>query len=462
MDLTKDIRNYFNTVSDILSRTDEQALSDIASILIDAKTRGATVFTAGNGGSSATASHMVNDLMKGCRAHNRTGFKAICLSDSSAVVTCLANDFCYEDIYKIELQTLAKKGDVLCVYTGSGNSANIVAAAEYARSIGMTVIGFLGRDGGKTLPLCDKYLLAPTDCMEQIEDIHMIAEHTLATVIHKTLEDMWGLEVVFPPVPGRKFKFALFDFDGTMSLIREGWQQIMIPYFCEEVAATPIGKTESPEDIKACVTDFVDLLTGKQTIYQCIRLAEEIEKHGGKPEDPMVYKNEYLRRLMEKIDYRRKGLVEGSIKPEELLVRGTVELIKALKREGIEVYCASGTDQPAVREEAEMLGLTELFGGNIYGALDEHATSCTKELVIKRLLAENNLDGTELLSFGDGYVEIELVSKLGGYPIAVATDEKRKMGIDEWKRGRLIGAGAGAVIPDFEDAEAIIDFIFGK
>ena len=459
---SNDVRQYFDSVSAILSETNEKALAEIADVLIAAHLRGATIFTAGNGGSSATASHMVNDLTKGCAVLGRTGLKSICLSDSSTLVTCLANDFCYEDVYKIELSTLAKRGDVLCVFTGSGNSANVVRAAEYARSAGVIVVGFLGRDGGKTLPLCDHYLLAPTDCMESIEDIHMICEHALATVIREKLKDVWGLEVVFPPVPGRDFKFALFDFDGTLSLIREGWQQIMIPYFCEEVAKTPVGKTEDPEAIKTCVTDFVDMLTGKQTIYQCIRLAEEVEKRGGTPEDPLAYKTEYLRRLMEKIKDRRDGLADGTIDPETLLVRGSIPLLKALKREGITLYLASGTDQPQVREEASLLGLDEYFDGNIYGALDEHLTSCTKELVIKRLLAENGLDGTELLSFGDGFVEIELVSNIGGYPIAVATDEARKMGIDGWKRDRLVKAGAGAVIPDFECAERIVDFILGR
>ena len=461
-DLSKEVRTYFDSVQDILSRTSEKQLSDIAEILINAYLNGKTVFTAGNGGSSATASHMVNDFTKGCAVLGRPGFKSICLSDSSTLVTCLANDFCYEDVYKIELSTLGKPGDVLCVFTGSGNSANVVRACEYARDAGITVVGFLGRDGGKTLPLCDKYLLAPTGCMESLEDIHMVCEHALATVIREKLTDLWGLEVIFLPGQNRDFKFALFDFDGTLSLIREGWQKIMIPYFCEEVAATPVGKTEDPEEIRRCVTDFVDMLTGKQTVYQCLRLGEEVEKRGGVAKEPIEYKKEYLRRLMEKIKYRRDGLADGTINPEDLLVRGSYALLQKLKDAGITLYCASGTDQPAVREEATLLGLDKYFEGNIYGALDEQITSDTKAIVIKRLLEENNLDGSELLSFGDGYVEIELVAKINGYPIAVATDEKRKMGIDAWKRNRLVGAGAGAVIPDFENADRIVEFILGK
>lgn len=462
VNLEKEAREYLDAAADILRRTSARDISDIAGILLNAYQNGKTIFTAGNGGSSATASHMVNDLTKGCAVLGRNGFRSICLSDSSTLVTCLANDFCYEDVYKIELKTLARPGDVLCVFTGSGNSENIVRACQYARSAGITVVGFLGRDGGRTLPLCDKHLLAPTSSMEALEDVHMVAEHTLATILRMKLIDLWGIEVIFPPTPGKKYPFALFDFDGTLSLIREGWQQIMIPYFSEELAKTPEGKRESEEAIKTCVTEFVFRLTGKQTIYQCIELADQIKKRGGTPEEPIRYKEEYLRRLMEKIAYRRDGLKNGTIDPDELLVRGSRALLRALKDAGIQLYLASGTDQPDVREEAALLGVTEFFGENIYGALDEHATECTKELVIKRLLKENGLDGSELLSFGDGFVEIELVSDINGYPVAVATDETRKFGVDMWKRDRLVAAGAGAVIPDFENAQAIVDFILGK
>jgi len=435
-----------------------KALSDIALKLIEIKQNGGIIFTSGNGGSSATASHMVNDLTKGCRVHGREGFRAICLSDSSTLVTCLANDFSYEEAYQIELKTLGKKGDALVVYSGSGNSPNVVTAARYAKDAGICVIGFLGRDGGKMKELCDLYIIAPTDSMEQIEDAHMAYEHALTVVMVDTLSDMWGMEILKLPQKNRSFKSALFDFDGTLSLIREGWQQIMIPYFCELLKAAP-NNHDSDADIEVCVTDFVDRLTGKQTIFQCIQVGEEIKKRGGIPEDPLVYKTEYLRRLEEKIKDRKAGLKNGGISPEEMLVPGSVKLLEKLKDSGISIYCASGTDNGAVLEEAKLLGLDKYFGKNIYGALDEHATDCTKELVIKRILSENKITGEELISFGDGYVEIELIANIGGYAVAVATDEVRKAGINEWKRSRLTQAGASAVIPDFADADRIIGLV---
>ena len=455
MNLEQKFYEYLIDTAEIIKKSDMNALASIALRLVETKQNGGMVFTAGNGGSSATASHMVNDLTKGCRIYGREGFKAICLSDSNALVTCLANDFSYEDAYKIILKTLGKKGDVLVVYSGSGNSKNVIEAAKYAQEAGICVIGFLGRDGGKLKELCDLYIIAPTDSMEKLEDAHMAYEHALTVVMGEYLKDSWGIEILKLPSKNRAFKSALFDFDGTLSLIREGWQQIMIPYFCELLQKCP----DKSVDIKSCVTDFVDRLTGKQTIFQCIAVADEIKKRGGTPEEPMVYKTEYLRRLHEKIKDRKEGLKNGSIFPEELLVKGSVKLLEKLVDSGISVYCASGTDNDAVLEEAKLLGLEKYFGKNIYGALDEHATDCTKELVIKNILCENNITGEELVSFGDGYVEIELIADIGGYSIAVATDEKRKKGIDEWKRSRLIKAGASAVIPDFSEADKIMDVV---
>lgn len=440
---TDAIRAYLDSDADMIRGLDAEKLTAAAELILDAQKSGATVFTAGD---PAVSGQMADSLLHGCAVLGRAGIKSVRIDS------------------KETLEALGKRGDVLVILPKAGSACcgKGSCAADYARSIGMKVIGILPADGGAAADKCDIAICTGTECPAKTADLQLAGIHAITSSLRAELKDAWGMEVVFPPVAGRKFKFALFDFDGTLSLIREGWQKIMIPYFCEEVAKTPGGQTADPEEIRACVTEFVDMLTGKQTIYQCMALADEVKKRGGTPLEPIEYKNEYLRRLMEKIKDRREGLANGSIDPETLLVRGSVALVKALKDAGIVLYLASGTDQPQVREEAHLLGMDKYFGENIYGALDEHITDCTKELVIKRLLSENGVSGTELLSFGDGFVEIELVSKIGGYPIAVATDEARKMGIDEWKRERLVKAGAGAVIPDFECADKIVDFIMGR
>lgn len=183
------LKNYTDDCAARVKCTDFDALGEIAEILLASKKAGASIFTAGNGGSAATASHFCNDLIKGCRVGGQPGFRAECLGDSLAVVTCLANDFSYEDIYRIQLETKAHAGDILIGFSGSGNSGNVVEAAETAREMGMTVIGFLGRDGGKLKPLCHRYVIAPTDSMEQLEDMHMLYCHALSCLLQKRLAE---------------------------------------------------------------------------------------------------------------------------------------------------------------------------------------------------------------------------------------------------------------------------------
>lgn len=249
------------------------------------------------------------------------------------------------------------------------------------------------------------------------------------------------------------FRAALFDFDGTLSLIREGWQPIMYNYFTEVlVQATP---QESREGIMRFVRDFVDILTGKQTIYQCIYLADVLKKRGVEPEDPFVYKEEYNRRLLLHIAARVAGLRSGELEPQELLVSGSIELLEGLRARGLTLYLASGTDHKYVVEEADALGLTDYFDGGIYGAVDDYE-NFSKEQVIRDLILPKIASGNSLLGFGDGYVEIENVKAVGGFAVGVASNEKERQGIDAWKRTRLITAGADVIIGDYNCAEALL------
>lgn len=265
------------------------------------------------------------------------------------------------------------------------------------------------------------------------------------------------LEIVNPDAPRGKVRHALFDFDGTLSLVREGWQGVMIPYFIEEMMATP--NHENEEGVAEVVRDFVERLTGKQTIYQCIALAEEIEKRGGKPLDPLEYKHEYLRRLWVRIEHRVAGLKDGSIDPETMLVTGSRALLEALKARNITMYVASGTDMPYVLDESAAVKLAPYFGEKIYGALDNYK-DMSKKMIIERILKENDLHGAELVVFGDGYVEIEDGKGVGGLAIGIASDEQNPGGLDEWKRNRLIQAGADAIIRDYSDLDTILSFLF--
>ncbi len=266
------------------------------------------------------------------------------------------------------------------------------------------------------------------------------------------------IEVIGDFVPGDPPAHVLFDFDGTLSLVREGWPEIMVPMMVEFLQAS--GTDESPEALQQVCSQFVMELTGKQTIYQMIRLAEEITQRGGTPLDPTEYKTEYHNRLMSRIESRRDDLRTGAAQPADMVVPGSIELLELLQQRGVPVYLASGTDEQYVREEVELLKLDKYFGKHVYGAQDDYK-SFSKAQVIGRILSENNVEGASLLGFGDGYVEIQNVRDVGGTAIAVASDEAKRDGRpDPWKRERLIGAGAHAVVPDYAAAEQLIGWLW--
>jgi phosphoglycolate phosphatase len=266
--------------------------------------------------------------------------------------------------------------------------------------------------------------------------------------------------VEFAPgfAPRPQISHVLFDFDGTLSLIREGWPEIMTPMFVEMLPALP-GETEEMRR-QLCWEDIMRL-NGKQTIYQMIQLAERIQERGGTPQEPLWYKHEYLRRLDERIRKRHEGLRSGALHADDLLVHGVRPLLEMLRQRGLPLYLASGTDEHFVKAEAGLLGLTQYFGRHIYGAQDDYK-QFSKKMIIERLLRENRIPGEQLLSFGDGYVEIQNTKEVGGLAVAVASDEAHNGSgrFDEWKRKRLLGVGADLVIPDFRDAAALVAEIF--
>jgi len=266
-----------------------------------------------------------------------------------------------------------------------------------------------------------------------------------------------SIEVVRSVNRGTPLEHVLFDFDGTLSLIRQGWPEVMVPLMIEVLQQT--GTKEPVKVLEGVVHDFVMELTGKQTIYQMIRLAEEVRRRGGTPEEPVMYKQRYHDRLMDRIAGRREALRSGAVSPDAMLVPYTLEILAALRDRGLTLYLASGTDEPYVLEEAALLGLEPYFGSRIYGACDDYR-SFSKAMVIERILKENSVPGSALLGFGDGYVEIQNVKQAGGVAVAVASDEAARSGKpDLWKRDRLIGVGADVVIADYREWEALLEYL---
>jgi phosphoglycolate phosphatase len=260
--------------------------------------------------------------------------------------------------------------------------------------------------------------------------------------------------------PRTYVQHAVFDFDGTISLIREGWPEVMVPMMLEYLPAVD-GETD--EARRTLVYDDIMRLNGKQTIYQMMQFADRVRERGGSPEDPLWYKKEYLRRLDIRIQSRQADLKSGAADPEKFLVFGVIALLELLIERGIQLYLASGTDEIYVRKEAELLGVTKYFGSHIYGAQDDYK-KFSKKMVIERILRENNISGDQLIAFGDGYVEIENTKEVGGYAVAVASDEANNGSgnVDLWKRNRLTSVGADVVIPDYRDCLPLMNRILGK
>jgi phosphoglycolate phosphatase len=251
---------------------------------------------------------------------------------------------------------------------------------------------------------------------------------------------------------------VLFDFDGTLSLIRTGWRDVMVPMMVEILVALNTGESEA--DLFTIVEDFVWRLTGKETIYQMIEFAAHVEKRGGKALEALEYKKMYLDLLWLKIRGRVEALQQGRASAAEYLVPGARELLERLKSLGLRMYLASGTDEIYMKEEARLLDVARYFDGGVFGALDDYK-SFSKKILIQRILSQTDVEGGEILVFGDGYVEIEEVKLVGGTAVGVATLEPECREIDEWKRQRLIGVGADYIVPNYLAHEELLGMLFG-
>jgi len=254
------------------------------------------------------------------------------------------------------------------------------------------------------------------------------------------------IERLRPGVSATNARVVLFDFDGTISLIRAGWMDVMVPMMVQILLDLKTGETE--QELRAIVEEFVGRLTGKQTMYQMIELADNVKARGGHPPDPLEYKKMYLDRLHEKIRDRLEELESGAASPEKYLVPGARSLLQALQDRGLKMYLASGTDQIYMRKEARLLDVDRYFDGGVFGALDDYK-SFSKKILIRQVISSAECKGDEFLGFGDGYVEIENVKEVGGVAVGVATAEPECRAVDEWKRTRLAGVGADFIIPNF-------------
>ncbi len=259
------------------------------------------------------------------------------------------------------------------------------------------------------------------------------------------------------PTVAPRARAAFFDFDGTLSLIRGAWADVMVSMMVDVLGALDKGEAEA--DLARLARRLILPLTGRQTVYQMIELAKEVEKRGGTPLDPVEYKDMFLDRFWPLIKDRVQGLEQGRIAPEEMLVPGSVAFLEALRDRGLTLVLASGTDHETVIAEAGLLGIAPYFEGRMYGAIEDH-TSYSKQMVMQRMVADCDGDSGALVGFSDGYADIEDLKAARAVAIGVAPAVPACREVDEANREFLIQAGADVIIPNYLEHETLLAHLF--
>lgn len=266
------------------------------------------------------------------------------------------------------------------------------------------------------------------------------------------------LEIITPQIPRGEIRCAVFDFDGTLSLLRAGWNRIMQTLMFDALCATP--HHEDPVALQHWVEDFILQSSGQQTIYQMIRLAEEVQKRGGVPQPPEAYKQMFVERLLARVNERVAAIRAGRSSPEEWCVPGSHAFLAALRAQGVTCYIVSGTDEEYVKSEAALLDLTS-YVAEIFGAHADYRNH-SKKVVIRQLVARHHLQPGELVTFGDGAPEMADTKAVGGIAVGVASNENTRNGVDPRKRAVLVRAGADAIIPDYRARDELLEWLFGS
>jgi rfaE bifunctional protein kinase chain/domain len=269
------------------------------------------------------------------------------------------------------------------------------------------------------------------------------------------------IEIIVNPPRPIDIRYAVFDHDGTLSTLRQGWEEVMEPFMIQTVLGDKYRSIDESgyDRVSQRVQKLIEQTTGMQTLEQMILLKDLVKEFGFIPEDqvkePGLYKNLYNDRLMQRVKWRMDKLEQNELTVDDFSIKKSIEFIKALDRAGIELYLASGTDLEDVRREAKALGYAKYFKKNIFGAVGTRRKDA-KKVVLEKILNHIQYADGQLITFGDGPVEIRASYLKGGITVGVASDEIRRYGLDREKRRRLIRAGAHFIIPDFTQFRHIL------
>jgi len=262
------------------------------------------------------------------------------------------------------------------------------------------------------------------------------------------------IEIIRPLPAKLNIRHAIFDHDGTISTLRQGWEAIMEPMMVRAILGPHYKDADEAlyHTVVETSRDFIDKTTGIQTLTQMQGLVALVRQFGCVPPDQILdihgYKAVYNESLLEMVRGRVAKLKRGELAPEDMEIKNARPLLEALRSRGVRLYLASGTDEVDVIAEATAMGYADLFEGRIFGAVGKIDVEA-KRIVLERIFREHGLKEGELVTFGDGPVEIRETRKRNGLAVGVASDEVRRFGLNQAKRARLIRAGADIVVPDF-------------
>jgi phosphoglycolate phosphatase len=268
-------------------------------------------------------------------------------------------------------------------------------------------------------------------------------------------------ELINPTVRRGPLRAVLFDFDGTLSLIREEWPRVMVGMMVERLHA--MGLSNEPEPALWVHLDkLVMSQNGAPTICQMEIFADDVRRRGGAPADTREYLRDYLDRLMLGVRGRWEALESGQAEPEDWVVPEAHAILANLRDRGVPLFVASGTDYEDVAREARLLEVEAYFPTGI-NAPKANDPAFTKRKVIERVVAELGIRGEELLAFGDGVVETAEVKRIGGVAVGVASSG-HGIGpglVNAEKRARLVAAGADLIVPDYSRQQELIEWLWG-
>ena len=257
-------------------------------------------------------------------------------------------------------------------------------------------------------------------------------------------------------------KYAIFDHDGTLSTLREGWEQIMAPVMIKAILGDKYrdASTDVYAKVAERVREFIDKTTGIQTLVQMKGLVDIVREFGHVPEEQLLdefgYKKIYNTGLLEMVRVRERKYAKGELSLDDLTIKGAIPFLKKLYEAGVKLYLASGSDENDVIEEARALGYEYLFEGRIYGSVGDVSIEA-KRIVLNNIMEAIGRDASaQVVTFGDGPVEIRETRKRGGLTVGLATNELRRYELNVQKRTRLIKAGADVIIPDFSQTSRLL------